>query len=182
MTLVINLLGSPSCGKSTTAAGLFYKMKLAKKNVELVNEWVKKWAWEGKKINEYDQVYISAKQIKSESLLYGKVDYIISDSPIILGAIYEDYYTGLSNINNWIQYHLLTASNNNIVHKYYYLNRTKEYNPNGRWQTEEEANKIDLAIKKYLDTNSIDYDIINISDEFKVDNIINKLRLEKLYV
>jgi adenylate kinase family enzyme len=182
MTLVINIIGGPGSGKSTSSAGLYYQMKLAKKNVELVNEWVKKWAWEGKKINEYDQVYISAKQIKSESLLYGKVDYIITDSPVILGAIYEDYYNQTNNINNWIQYHLNTASANNIKHKYYYLNRTKEYNPNGRWQTEEEAVKIDLAIKKYLDTNSIDYDIINIGDEFKVDNIINKLRMEKLYV
>ncbi len=34
---VINLWGSPGAGKSTAAAGLFYRMKFADYNVELIN-------------------------------------------------------------------------------------------------------------------------------------------------
>ena len=33
---VINLWGSPGSGKSTVAAGLFYRMKMADYNVELI--------------------------------------------------------------------------------------------------------------------------------------------------
>ena len=39
--------GPSGCGKSTLAAGLFYDLKLHGLKVELVNEYVKKWAWYG---------------------------------------------------------------------------------------------------------------------------------------
>jgi len=49
MTRVINLLGGPGVGKSTAAAKLFAKYKDEGKSVELVREYVKDWAWEGRK-------------------------------------------------------------------------------------------------------------------------------------
>ena len=41
MTRVINLLGAPGAGKSTAAAGLFYRMKKEFLSVELVTEYAK---------------------------------------------------------------------------------------------------------------------------------------------
>ena len=38
---VINFYGGPGVGKSTKAAGMFYKMQLAGYSVELVNEFAK---------------------------------------------------------------------------------------------------------------------------------------------
>ena len=38
---VINFYGGPNTGKSTKAAGMYYKMNLAGYNVELVNEFAK---------------------------------------------------------------------------------------------------------------------------------------------
>ena len=92
MTILINLFGQPSAGKSTTSAELFAKMKYLKLDVELCQEWVKKWAWEGRVPNKYDQYYISGKEIHQQSRLFGKVEYIISDSPVFLGSFYNYYF------------------------------------------------------------------------------------------
>lgn len=41
MTSVINLIGGPGSGKSTTAAGLFFRMKSMGVRCELVTEYAK---------------------------------------------------------------------------------------------------------------------------------------------
>ena len=45
---VINLFGGPGCGKSTTAADLFARMKLRGLSVELVTEYAKDVVWDEK--------------------------------------------------------------------------------------------------------------------------------------
>jgi len=59
MTTVINLWGGPGTGKSTSAAHLFGMAKIAGVNAELVQEYVKSWAWEGRTIHSFDQLYFS---------------------------------------------------------------------------------------------------------------------------
>jgi tRNA uridine 5-carbamoylmethylation protein Kti12 len=83
-TTIINLYGGPGTGKSTSAAYLYYILKAEGHNVELVREYVKDWAWEGRQISTYDQIYFLGKQVRRESLLYGKVDWIITDSPVMM--------------------------------------------------------------------------------------------------
>ena len=83
-TTIINLYGGPGTGKSTSAAYFYYLLKAQGKNVELVREYVKDWAWEGRKISTYDQIYFLGKQVRRESMLYGKVDWIVTDSPIMM--------------------------------------------------------------------------------------------------
>src|SRR4051812_46140966 len=94
MTKVINLFGGSGLGKSTTAAGLFYEMKLRGIHCELIREYVKQWAWDGTKIGPMDQVYIFGKQAEAESRIYGKVDIAVTDSPLLLSPIYEQFYSG----------------------------------------------------------------------------------------
>src|ERR1019366_3530915 len=89
-TLVINLFGSPGSGKSTLAADLFSEMKKHDYQVEMVREWVKLWAWEGRSMSYADQVIVFGNQVHEETSLYGKVDMIITDSPLILSGFYED--------------------------------------------------------------------------------------------
>ena len=86
---VINLAGQPSAGKSTTAAGLFYLMKHAGLNVELIDEYAKQMTWEKRFGTIADQLYILAKQNSKLERLRGQVDYVISDSPLFLGRIYN---------------------------------------------------------------------------------------------
>ena len=97
-TKIIQLFGGPCSGKSTLAAGLFYELKKAGYEAELVTEHAKEWAWEGRAIGKYDQVALISEQIKRQARLHGKVEYIVTDSPIRLCPIYEIklFNTGLT--------------------------------------------------------------------------------------
>ena len=89
MTILINLLGSPSAGKSTAARKLFSRLKDMYLNVEFVPEYVKSWAWDNREIKPYDQFYFFGKEAHNQSHLFNKVDFIISDSPVLLTAVYH---------------------------------------------------------------------------------------------
>jgi hypothetical protein len=92
MTLLVNLWAGPGAGKSTLAAETFAALKRDQVPCELVQEWVKTWAWEQRPIGTFDDVTITANQLHKESILYGKVQAIVTDSPIGLGAVYEQIY------------------------------------------------------------------------------------------
>ena len=54
----INLHSGPGSGKSTIAARIFYEFKVKGYSIELVHEYIKKWAYEDRKPKSYDQTYI----------------------------------------------------------------------------------------------------------------------------
>lgn len=151
-TTVINLFGGPGCGKSTTAALLFARMKLMGMSVELVREYVKSRAWEDRPIKEWDQIYFLGKQCAYESLLYGKVNYIVTDSPILLAGIYQDVQSNgeksytLKAAKDFVAH----AKERGIVFHNFLLTRTKAYDPNGRWGSEDDAIEMDRLICRYL--------------------------------
>lgn len=90
--IVINFWGGPNSGKSTQAAGLFHKMKADGYSVELVNEYAKMCVWEDQLDKLKDQLYITAKQNRRVIRLQNKVDFCITDSPLMLGAVYRTAY------------------------------------------------------------------------------------------
>jgi len=149
-TKVINMLGGSGVGKSTLAAGLYYQMKLAHKNVELVREYVKLLAWQGIKPGQYDQVNIFGEQCKLEHSLYGKVEYIVTDSPIILAPIYEHFYHGDSMTEEAAIKFLNKSKSNGVEHINLVLNRGKDYDTEGRFQTLEEAQQVDSMVRNFL--------------------------------
>ena len=159
MSKIINFFGGPGIGKSTQASGLFTEMKKHHMSVEYTYEFPKEVAWEGNVSQLKDQFFITANQHRNISRLYGKVDYIIVDSPIILGC-YPAYHYGMSGLGNFIWKLFKQYNNINIL-----LKRNDEtYDTNGRLQGLQEAQEIDLDIKQTLDVNSIHY------SEFTVHN------------
>jgi thymidylate kinase len=177
MTTVINMLGGSGIGKSTTAAGLYHAMKSAGYNVELVREYVKNWAWDGKKVGQYDQIYIFGKQARSEYMLYGKVDYIVTDSPILLSPVYEKFYNdGDSMIETAAVKFLRKAENNGITHLNFVLNRTKEFISRGRYETEEQAKQIDAEVINFLNENNVDYYSLSCDDSERIVNIMKVVK------
>lgn len=144
MVKVINLIAGPGSGKSTTALGLSFLMKVFEFNVELVTEYVKEAAYEGRMSLFDDQLYIFAKQYRRMHILKEKVDYIITDSPLLLSLLYAkdnyfDYYAPL------VDEVFHTFENYTI-----FLNRDKPYKKLGRYQNEQEAIEMDKKIKDYL--------------------------------
>lgn len=173
MTVVINLLGGSGLGKSTTAALIFGELKLMEKDTELVQEYAKEWAWAGRKILPTDQDEITDEQWRRESQLYGKVNYIVTDSPLILGAVYQKYYSGEDPIKSKIMERLNLAEKEGVVYMNFLLSRNKKFNPKGRFETEEQAREVDEYLQRYLKDNSIPFHSVNLNDRERVTEIIN---------
>jgi nicotinamide riboside kinase len=149
-TIVVNVLGGPGVGKSTLASELFVHMKRRDTTCELIREYVKQWAWDGISVGPFDQLYILGKQAKYESRLYGKVDYVITESPFLLSAVYENFYTGKDIVLPTVLRFMRHALENGILHKNFVLQRQFEYERGGRYEDERTARQVDKAIESFL--------------------------------
>jgi len=150
-TIIINLFGGPGTGKSTAAAAAFGLLKLHGVDCELVTEFAKDLVWEDRQKTMEDQSYILSKQHHRLWRLIGNVDIIVTDSPLLLSIVYQpDGY--LKSFTNYVVDLFKSYNNLNI-----FLNRIKEYNPNGRYQTKSEAEDIDKLIKKTLNDYNIPF-------------------------
>jgi hypothetical protein len=89
MTKVINFFGAPASGKTTTALGLSYYAKRFGLNIEYVPEFARELAYKGK-LQQTRQYDILMEQYSRIAILNNKVDYVITDSPIMLGYVYTD--------------------------------------------------------------------------------------------
>lgn len=163
MTAIINLFGGPNTGKSTTASGLFYWMKIHGFNVELVTEYAKDMTWENRHNILADQLYILAKQNRRLERLRDKVDYVITDSPLILGLNYtpEQYYDHFEPLvfDAWKTYD----------NKNFYLSNNGDltYNEAGRNQNRDQAIALDKKIWNFLQKNNVSFDEILVNPEIK---------------
>ena len=170
--VVINLFGGPGSGKSTTAAGLFFNMKIDEriKSVELVTEFAKDMVYAGRTAELRDnQLYITSKQYSRMQRLVGKVDYVITDSPLIQSIMYtpEDYF------NSFKQ--LVIEVYSSFTNLNVFINRVKKYEQYGRDRTEEESNIISNNIMTLLDVNGINY--ITVDGDSDAPDIINRVLL-----
>lgn len=167
---VINLIGSPGTGKSTTAAGLFYLMKTEQESVELVTEYAKDMVWrEYPKKAFQDQLYITAKQNRRLEVLRGKVEFVITDSPLLLGCLYVP-----SNYpSHWEPFtrQLFDSYDNFVV----FLERVKPYNPVGRYQDEKGSNALSKKIKSFLISEKISH-VSFPADAKAPENIYNLIK------
>lgn len=178
MSKIVNLFGGPGIGKSSIANGLTYKLK--KKHISCDNpyEFPKVLAWDENHSAIKDQLYVLANQHRGIVKSFGKVDYIILDSPIILSLVYKSIYKGseypatlygdsfdkmVLDIHN--QYDTL-----NIL-----LKRTEgDFNQKERYQTIDESKMLDDEIEKTLVKNNIPYVTIEVGED-TVNNILKLL-------
>lgn len=149
-TKVINLIGGPGIGKSTLSAELYAVMKKKGMDVEMVREVAKKYAINGRKINAFDQLSILGEQIKEESSLFGKVEYIVTDSPVLLGDFYFRTNHDQDFMTTPIKEYYRFAENQNVKFINVLMPRNVEYNQNGRFESEVEAKNLDVQLERYL--------------------------------
>jgi nicotinamide riboside kinase len=153
MSIIVNLYGGPGTGKSTSASYLFYRAKAEGINAELVREYVKEWAWEGRVPGPFDQLYFLGKQVRKESLLYGKADLIITDSPVLLCTYYSKKYGPpylAEGVEKAVSGHYDQTIDHGHKHLHVLLSRSKPYNASGRFQTEDQAKVLDTEIADLL--------------------------------
>lgn len=159
-TLVVNLLGGPSSGKSKLTGYLFALLKFQNINCEQVPEYAKDVVWDlslpnvkeqNKEIIRHmlsNQIDIFGNQHKRLYRLLGKVDVVITDSPLIMQLAYSNDVI----LDNLIHKEFNKMNNLNI-----FLNRVAPYNPAGRTQTKEEAQGLDPIIKDILIQHNIPF-------------------------
>jgi len=177
LKMIINIFGGPGVGKSTVAADLFCKMKRSDYNVELVTEYAKELTYDERfKILEEDQLYIFAKQHRRILRLKDQVDFIITDSPLILSIVYAGL--NLSNIFNGKIFQELVLDVNNTYKNINILlerNEDYEYKQEGRYQNKTEALITDRIIRETICRYSDNINEI-ISDDKSATKIMNNIK------
>jgi hypothetical protein len=167
MTRVLNLWGGPCAGKSTTAAGLFVQMKLAGIRCELVTEYAKEKTYEQAWSTIADQWYVTGQQQRRLRRLVGKVDWIITDSPLPVGLLYVEEPFRQQWFTDAVWGLFDQFANVNV-----FLERTHAYETYGRYHTEAEAivkdsdlrgmagDRIDHFVKIGLNTSQVIFEKI----------------------
>ena len=139
--IVINLYGGSGMGKSTLATYLFYKFKMEYYNTELVTEYAKDLTWSGNKEVLADQMLVTKEQYRRQEILRGKVDFCITDSPLLLAMIYGKCPKASEFSLNMYN----TFDNIEVM-----LKREKRFIPIGRNETKEQAIENDGKVLNLL--------------------------------
>lgn len=168
---IINLYAGPGTGKSTTAAALFAECKYRGFNTEIIPEFAKDAAWEGRGQKFWEnQTYIFACQSFRVSSVISELDFAITDSPLLMSTVYvpEDY--PMPSVKQVAKEHHDAYDSIDI-----FLKRNKPYNPKGRNQTAEEAIALDKKIENMLQEYGVNYYVLDFGRQ-NPDQIIELMK------
>lgn len=172
-TTLVNLIGAPGAGKSILGYDLTSKLRKDYVSAELVTEAAKDHVYEGKTADQMDQLEIFAEQYKRVKRLNGKVDLIITDSPLFLSA----YYAIKGNYHkSFIQYAIDVANEFDNVN--FFVHRNHKYDERGRHQNEEQSNTVHEELKQLMKDYSINYYPI-VAGEQSCDIMINSIKIHQ---
>ena len=146
-TVIINLLGAPGTGKTTTAMEIFVEMKKLGLSVEFLSEFAKEALYEDREKVFENELYMFAKKQHKMFVLDGQVDYVVTDAPLILTKVFNQYYNPNSNIalNN-----LIDEEHNKFLNINILLDSDLNYKQEGRRESEEEAKELHLLIAEEM--------------------------------
>lgn len=171
-TIVINAFAGPGAGKTTSCLEIAEKLKKQGFVTEYVQEYAKELVYDNNLImldGHYEhQFAILNEQMKRINRLYGKVDFIVTDSPILLNNTY------LNEDKNTEVYLAYSDSVNKLYGLYnnfnYFVERdTSVFEKEGRIHNLEQSIAIDNELKNMLHNNQIDFDVYT---HATIDNIV----------
>jgi hypothetical protein len=166
-TVVCNMFGGPSAGKTTAAMELTALLKRKGFAAEYVPEAAKDIIHENTTQLYQYQDWISAEQNRRQGRLIGQYQFVVTDSPLLLGIFYcpPNYYPSFKQLilEKFHSYHNIN----------FYLNRVKPYDPNGRYQDEAGAKQLDMQIRGYLKNEGIP-----VTQVLSDDDVAERLYLE----
>lgn len=168
-TTIIHIFGGPHAGKSVLAADVYSLMKKSAKfgSVELVQEFAKELVWQERFEELSDQRIVTAGQIQKTMPLNGRVDYLISDSPLHLGLVYAG--SQLDDVQDLILDNVAQFARKINV---FVRRGSTAFEQEGRVHNEEQSKHLDDEIKRMLDSYGIDYVEIDRDDVAQVISLI----------
>jgi nicotinamide riboside kinase len=150
-TKIINLIGSPSSGKSLIAALLFAELKMMHKRTEYVQEYAKTLVWQNRLDELANQYNVTTEQYKMIKSVNNKVEFICLDSPLLLGIYYNRYHTdNVSNVEKTEK--MILDKMQEFDNIYIFIERNTEfpYEIEGRIHNEQESNDISIKLLEIL--------------------------------
>lgn len=179
-TIFVNLYGGPGAGKSTMAALLFAHLKREGFNCELITEYAKDLCWDNRLHNLENPLKLITEQLQRCIRVNGKVDIAITDSPIILTAIYDNSFPILTK-EKYKQWKNISKELCNLLHSSFkslniFLKRNdKIFYTEGRLEKSvDEARLIDDKVLKYLDENNIQYEAVDYNNMLHIINLLKQ--------
>lgn len=169
-TIVINLFGEPSSGKSTCAMDITTKLKRRGIKAEYVSEFAKDKVWEKNDEVFKHQEYIFGKQSFKMGKVRGKVQVIVTDSPLFLSILYNSDEEVLGENFNQVVLDMFNSYHN----KNYLLIRKHAYENVGRFQNEEQAFEVRHELIGALNKYKIPYNTV-VSSEDNCIQIVNDI-------
>lgn len=167
--LAIGFLGGPGCGKTTASVGLYNRLKKEGLEVELVSEFAKELILENNKTALSYQKYVWATQCYRMYCAYKRTQLVITDAPILLGAIYNENISQ-SFLDVILEEHHKFNNINIIVPR----DLSRPYSMAGRIHSLTESIAIDNRIINLLEINNIPYITLNEVTENDLVEIILK--------
>jgi hypothetical protein len=173
-TKVINIIGGPGCDKSLFSSAIILNLNLRHKSVEQIPDYAKSLVWQ-KNFNALrNQYQIAQRQFEMLDLLDGQVQYLVTECALMQVLYYnEAYRENICDVDKtkhqileWYHRH----ENINLL-----VERSdKKYVQTGRLQNEEEARKIDVALKELLMRENIPFTSIA-ADVVAINNFARSL-------
>lgn len=151
-TTIINIFGGPGAGKSTAATHIFSHMRMKGVSCEYVPEFAKELSRAGDMVAIENQFFVSAVQYQRQFRLLGKVDYIITDSPVMIGLVYDQQkLKGFNEVLEDIQ------SKSKSINIFLRRDMSKEYETEGRHHCFDDACLLDDMIEQMLIDQGVHY-------------------------
>lgn len=158
-TIVVNAFAGPGAGKTTSCLEITEKLKKQGFIAEYVQEYAKELVWD----NNLDlldgslksQLHILKEQLNRVDRLYGKVDFIVTDAPVLLNSAYlqqangeyvsavQELYNHFNNFNYFVERDVTSFENEGRIHNL------------------EQSLQIDNQLKDTLNALNLDYSIYN---------------------
>ncbi len=153
-TTVVNFFGGPGSGKSTFCAGVFAALKWLNVCCEMSLEYAKDLVWSNDLHTLENQYYVFAQQQHRLYRLYGQVDIVITDAPLLNTLIYD---APKRTRTQAAFTELVLAEHDSYDNLNFFIERHKPYQAKGRLQTEKEAVALDDEIRTMLLTQFIPF-------------------------
>jgi len=162
----IALMGAPSTGKSTLAAGIYTALKNIGENGELVQEYIREHIYKhGVPNSVLFQAIIFDKQFRREARIPEGLDFLVTDSPITLCYLYALHYANPKDVDQREMVRHLYSNTLEDLYRYdmvYVLEHNFDPVDDGvRYQKRDEIDTIQNMIIHFLKTHKVPFKLLS---------------------